>query len=136
MTYRKILQERFAKDSLIALATVDTQGLPWVRTVNALFDKDSFYVITYALSAKMKQIASNPQVAISGDWFTGHGKAYDLGHILLEKNDLLADKLRTAFASWYGNGHINEADANTIILQIKITDGILFHHGKRIEFTV
>lgn len=43
-----------------------------------------------------------------------------------------------AFASWYDNGHINEEDPNTCILCIKLTDGILFSHGKRyeIDFTV
>ena len=36
-----ILNERFQKDSLISLATsVDNQ--PYVRTVNAFFEKDSF----------------------------------------------------------------------------------------------
>ena len=34
----------------------------------------------------------------------------------------------------YGNGHINEDDPNTIILKIRLTDGILFSNGLRYEF--
>lgn len=39
-----------------------------------------------------------------------------------------------AFAAWYDNGHTNEDDPNTIILKMKLTDGILFSNGTRYEF--
>ena len=129
-----ILTERFSKDSLMALATVDEKGMPWVRTIDAIFVEDSFYTITYALSNKVIHINNNPKVAISGEWFSGHGLAENVGHIKLDKNKEIANKLRTAFASWYDNGHTNEEDPNTIILKIKITDGILFKDGTRYEF--
>lgn len=132
--YIEILSERFGKDSLMALATVDEKGVPWVRTIDAIFYEDSFYTITYALSNKMKQIENNATVAISGDWFSGHALAESLGHIKLERNKEMADRLRTAFASWYSNGHTNEDDPNTIILKLKLTDGILFSHGTKYEF--
>ena len=45
----EILTERFSKDSLMALATVDEKGKPWVRTIDAIFYQDSFYTITYGL---------------------------------------------------------------------------------------
>ena len=64
-----ILTDRFGKDSLIALATVE-DGVPHVRTVDAVYIGGAFYVVTYALSGKCKQIAKNPTVAISGEWFT------------------------------------------------------------------
>ena len=130
----EILTERFSKDSLMALATVDETGKPWVRTIDAIFYEDSFYTITYALSNKMKHIEQNPVVAISGDWFSGHAIGENLGHIRLEANEEIAAKLRTAFASWYDNGHTNEEDPNTIILRIRLTDGILFSHGTRYDF--
>ena len=44
-----ILQERFGKDSVIALATIE-DGKPWVRNVNAFYEDGAFYVITYGLS--------------------------------------------------------------------------------------
>ena len=130
-----IIQERFGKDSLIALATVDGD-IPAVRTVNTVYIDGAFYVVTYALSGKMKQIAKNPTVAICGDWFTAHGVGENLGHVLLEENQNIMEKLRTAFSAWYNNGHTNEADPNTCLPKIRLTDGVLFSHGTRydIEF--
>ena len=74
----KLLNERFHKDNIIALATVQ-DNMPYVRNVNGFYEDRSFYVITHALSNKMKQIEKNPYVAISGDWFTAHGKGVNLG---------------------------------------------------------
>lgn len=73
----KVIIERFGKDSLIALATVE-EGVPYVRIVDGYYDNRAFYVLTYALSNKMMQIAQNPVVAISGEWFTAHGTRYDI----------------------------------------------------------
>ncbi len=129
---REVLNERFNKDSLISLAT-SVDNIPYVRTVNAYYEDGVFYVITYALSAKIYQIKQNPTVAISGDWFTAHGEASDLGYILDSKNSALIAKLKVAFSSWYENGHINEADENNHILCIRLTDGILFDHGTRYD---
>jgi len=131
-----IMDERFGHDNLIALATVNGDS-PAVRTVNAYYEDGCFYTVTYALSGKMQQLAKNPKVAICGDWFTASGIGEHLGHILHPENAALADKLRSAFAAWYSNGHTNEADPNTIILRIRLTEGVLFHHGTRydIDFT-
>lgn len=129
---QEIMNERFQKDSLIALATLDGDK-PSVRTVNSYYEDGAFYVITYALSNKMKQIQKNSTVAICGDWFTAHGVGENLGHILDEKNAKIIAKLRAAFAEWYNNGHTNEADPNTCILCIHLTDGILMNHGTRYE---
>ena len=127
-----IMDERFHRDTLIALATTD--GLtPSVRTVNAFYEDGAFYVITHALSGKMGQIAQNPAVALCGDWFTAHGVGENMGHILADENKALAQKLRTAFAGWYGNGHTDESDPNTCILRIRLTDGVLFSHGTRYD---
>lgn len=134
--YEKILGERFSKDSLMALATIDENGNPWVRTIDAIYEKGSFYLITFALSNKMKQINHHPVVGISGEWFSGHGLAENLGHILLESNREMTQKLRIAFASWYESGHINEEDPNTILLRIRLIDGTIFNHGEKIIFTV
>ena len=127
-----ILTERFGKDSLIALATVEN-GIPHVRTVDAVYMDGAFYVVTYALSGKMHQIAKNPVVAVSGEWFTAHGIGESLGHVLLPENRAVMDLLRAAFAAWYDNGHTNEADPNTCLLRIKLTDGVLFSDGIRYD---
>lgn len=133
---QEIMNERFNHDTLIALATMEN-NIPFVRTVNSYYENGAFYVITNARSKKMKQIQKNSTVAICGDWFTAHGKGENLGHILDKKNEEIVGKLRTAFAEWYNNGHTNEADPNTCILCIHLTDGVLLSHGTRysIDFT-
>ena len=129
----KIMIERFGKDTVISLSTVDN-GIPYVRYVNAYYEKGAFYIITYALSAKMKHIEKNSTVAIAGDWFTAHGKGVNLGFFGKEENALIAEKLRKAFAEWIDNGHNNFDDKNTIILCVELTDGLLLSHGIRYEF--
>ena len=129
--FDNILKERFSKDSFISIATVDSCGVPWVRTVDAIYINGAFYTITHNSTNKMKHISNNPVVAICGEWFSGHGKAESLGYIRNEENKDLADNLRAAFAAWYNNGHTNENDINTIILKITITDGIIYKDGKR-----
>lgn len=131
-TTNVILTERFGKDSLIALATVE-EGLPHVRTVDAVYLDGAFYVVTYALSGKMQQIGKNPVVAISGEWFTAHGIGENMGHVLLPENRPVMEILRAAFAAWYGNGHTNEDDPNTCLLKIRLTDGVLFSNGTRYD---
>ena len=129
----KIMIERFGKDSIIALATTD-QGIPYVRNVNAYYEDGAFYIITHALSTKMRHIKTNPTVAIAGDWFTAHGTGINLGYFGKQENQTIAEKLKIAFAEWINNGHNNFEDENTIILCIELTDGLLFSHGTRYEF--
>ena len=128
----KIMIERFGKDTVIALATVN-DDVPYVRSVNAYYENGAFYIITHALSNKMKQIKSNPTVAISGDWFTAHGKGINLGYFRKEENHVIAEKLKKVFAEWIDNGHNNFDDENTIILRIELTSGLLLSHGTRHE---
>ena len=130
--YQEIMNERFHRDTLISLATID-ENTPWVRTVDGYYEEGAFYTVTYALSNKMQQIQKNPQVAICGEWFTAHGIGENMGHILDKKNEEMASKLREAFAEWYNNGHSNEADPNTCILCIHLTDGVLFSNGTRYD---
>lgn len=128
----KIMLERFGRDSLIALATA-ADNIPYVRTVDAYYENRAFYVLTYGLSAKMKQIAENPVVAISGEWFSAHGRGVNMGYFGKPENKAVADKMRTVFSEWIDNGHNNFEDENTIILRIDLTDGVLFSQGTRYE---
>lgn len=129
----KILKDRFEKDSIIALATAVGE-MPYVRNVDAFYADGAFYVLTYGLSGKMKQIEENPIVALAGEWFTGHGKAVNLGYFGKAENADIAQKMREVFAAWIDNGHNNFSDVNTCILCIELTDGVLYAEGKRYEF--
>lgn len=128
----KLMNERFGKDTIIALATVEND-VPSVRYVNAYYENGAFYIITHALSNKMKQMATNPTVAIAGEWFTAHGKSVNLGYFKKKDNYQIAQKLKTAFSEWINNGHNNFDDENTIIIRIELTDGLLLSHGTKYE---
>lgn len=131
-----VLIERFGGDSIIALATAEND-IPYVRSVDAFYENGAFYVLTYALSGKMQQIRKNPVVAVSGEWFTAHGKGVDLGWFGSGENKSIAEKMRVVFSEWIDNGHNDFEDRNTCILRIELTDGVLFSMGKRydIDFT-
>ncbi len=133
---QEIMVERFGKDNVIALATTEN-NIPYVRSINAYYEEKAFYVITYGLSNKMKQIEKNPVVAIAGEWFTAHGKGVNLGYFGKPENAEIAKKLRAAFEAWIDNGHNHFNDENTCILCIKLTEGSLLSNGTRydIDFT-
>ena len=82
----QVMIERFGKDTIISLETTENTT-PYVRYVNAYYENGAFYVITHALSNKMKHIKNNPVVAIAGEWFTAHGNGVSLGY-LREKREL------------------------------------------------
>lgn len=124
----KILIERFGKDSILALATTE-DNIPYVRSVDAYYENGVFYVLTHALSGKMRQLAKNPVCALAGEWFTAHGVGESMGWFRKPENAPVAAALRQVFAEWIDNGHNNLDDPNCIILKIRLTQGVLFSHG-------
>lgn len=132
MESAKIMNERFGRDAIIVLGTLDGD-YPAVRQVNGYYEDGAFYVITYALSNKMKQIEKNPRVSVCGEWFTARGKGINMGYFGNEENKEIAERLRKAFAAWIDNGHNNFNDKNTIILKIELEEGVLFSHGTKYE---
>lgn len=129
---RTILQERFGRDNLIALATTD-RGKPEVRLVNGYYNDSAFFVITHTQSKKMRQIARDPHVAIAREWFTAHGIGENLGWFGQDSNREIAKTLRSVFRDWIDSGHTRFEDRGTCILRIRLTDGILFSHGTRYD---
>ena len=127
-----IMVDRFGKDSIIALATTEDDK-PYVRSVNSFYESGSFYILTHALSNKMLQIAKNPNVAISGEWFTASGKDINLGYFGKKENKIVATKMKRVFSEWIDNGHNDFEDENTCILKIELTNGLLLSHGNRFE---
>lgn len=133
----RIMQERFGKDTLIAIATTDGERM-YNRMVDAYYEDGAFYVSTNTLSNKMRQIERHPCVAVCAvDWFSGHGEGRNLGWVLDPKNARIRAKLREAFA-WYDAAN-DEQDQNCCILELRLTDGMLIkeHHAIRyqIDFT-
>lgn len=127
-----ILMERFGQDSILALAT-SVDNTPYVRNVDAFYDCGAFYILTHGLSGKMQQIARNPAVAISGEWFTAHGVGIHMGSFGSPENAGIAGKMRKVFSSWIDNGHNDLTDENTCILCVRLTEGVLFSNGRRFE---
>jgi len=128
-----IMVERFAKDSLIAIATTDGERLH-NRIVDAYYENGAFYISTYALSNKVKQIETNTEVAVCAvDWFSGHGMGKNLGWVLEPKNAEIREKIRKEFV-WY-DSVTNEQDRNCCFLEIRLTDGMLIkdHHAIRYQ---
>ena len=128
----RIMQERFGGDAVLALSTLEGTT-PYVRFVNVHYENGAFYVITHALSNKLRQIRRNPVVAIAGEWFTAHGHAESLGWFGKNENRAIAEKLKAAFSAWIDNGHSDFADPDTIILRIALTNGVLLSHGVRYD---
>ena len=133
---QRIMTERFGKDTVIALATTENET-PYVRYVNAYYENGAFYILTHALSNKMKHIKDNPVVAIAGEWFTAHGEGVSLGYFGKEDNCAIAERLKKAFAEWIDNGHNDFSNENTCILCVRLSHGVLFSHGTRydLDFT-
>ncbi len=127
-----ILRERFGKDTLLPLATLDGY-FPTVRNVNAYYENGAFYVITNASSGKMKQLAKNASCAVCGDWFSSQAIGVSLGWVKDPENSALFEKLRRAFSSWIDNGHCNFDDRSCIILKLRLTTGVLYSHGVKYE---
>ena len=129
-----LIEEKFGggKDNVISLATIarepgaNGKPRPIVRSVDAYYEDATFYVTTYGLSNKMKQIGENSEVSIAGcmEMFTASGIGENLGWVLDPKNAEIRTKLRAAFAGWYDSAN-NENDQNCCILAIHLTRGTL-----------
>lgn len=126
----KLIAERHTKDELWAIATTDGEKQD-ARFVDGYYEEGAIYTVTYALSTKMKHIEAHPEVAVCTFWTTGHGLGENLGWVRDGKNAEMMEKLRAAFAEWYGNGHVNEEDPNTCILRIRLTDAVVTDHEKK-----
>lgn len=124
----------YGKDIVMALATIDGKKAN-IRNIDAYYKDKCFYVMTYALSSKMKDIESNPSVALCHNLFVAHGEGKNIKNPTEESNKTLRDELRQVFSAFYDQ-HVDEADINTCILKITLTDAIVFanDYKYRIDF--
>lgn len=128
----QVMIERFGKDTIISLETTENTT-PYVRYVNAYYENGAFYVITHALSNKMKHIKITLllQSPASGLQHTGMASVW----VISGKRELCdCREAKKVFAEWIDNGHTDFNDENTIILQVELSDGLLLSHGTRYEF--
>ena len=139
----QLLQEKLGdKDGLICLSTIalepgeDGKCRPASRIVDAYYEEGAFYIVTYATTNKMLQIAQNPAVSVSivVENFTADGIGENLGWVCDEKNEEMMAKLRVIFAAWYAEAN-NDEDPNTCLLRIRLTKGLWNdpHQGLRKE---
>ena len=129
-----ILENKFGnyKDNVLGLATISTElnaggkPRPVVRDVDAFYENGAFYVVTYAKSSKMQEIAQNNEIAIAVnfEWFTASGIGENMGWVKKPENAEMRVKLRKAFEKWYDMAN-NEDDENFCILKLGLTNGII-----------
>lgn len=129
-----VLSELFGKDFTFVLATATGDVLS-ARVVDTYYYNGVFWVVTYSKSNKVKDIESNPNIALCNNFHTFKAKAYNAGHPLKEENKAIREKLIRVFETWYF-AHNNEDDPDMCYVRIEPTSGI-FHKdgvGYRVNF--
>lgn len=121
-----VLNEFYGHDVAMPLATINDDK-PNIRVVNTYYKDACFYIATYSLSNKMKEISENPNVALNHNLFVAHGYGKNLGNPLRPQNKALRDELKKVFYAFYDR-HVDEKDENTCILKVTLTDAIVFAH--------
>ena len=122
-----LMEEMFSRDYQFAMATT-VNDIPSLRFIDTYFENGAFYVVTYANTDKVKEIAVNPNMALcSRKGYSFSGKAYNIGHPLLPENSDIRSKLIKAFKPWYFK-HNNEDD-NICILKIEPKSGFVHKDG-------
>jgi Uncharacterized stress protein (general stress protein 26) len=130
----KVLKELFAKDYQFALAT-SKDNIPSVRFIDTFYDNGAFYIVSYAKSQKVKEIEDNPEISMCNKLYRFSGKAYNIGHPLLEVNQEIREKLIKVFEPWYF-AHNNESDENMCYVKIELKQGFFYKdgHGYKVDF--
>lgn len=128
----QIMHERFGHDRLITIGT-SVHNIPYLRAVNAVYQDGWFYFLTLSTSSKMKQMEKNPVTAVCGEWFNGHGTAFNLGTPLKKENRAVVELLHQSFENWMNDAHISTDSTDIILCGIQMKTGVLYSHGKRYD---
>ncbi|WP_160689199.1 pyridoxamine 5'-phosphate oxidase family protein [Clostridium sp. C2-6-12] len=129
-TYEKslnVLKELFARDYQFALAT-SKDNVPSVRFIDTFYDDGAFYIVSYAKSQKVQEIEENSEISLCNKLYRFSGKAYNIGHPLLEENQGIREKLIKVFEPWYF-AHNNESDENMCFVKIELKQGFFYKDG-------
>ena len=73
----QVMKDLYGKDVVMSLATTNN-GKANIRNVNAYYKDKCFYITTYALSNKIKEITLNPWVALCHNLCVAHGESEDI----------------------------------------------------------
>jgi general stress protein 26 len=122
-----VMAELYEKDTAMVLATVNGNR-PNMRMVNSYYKNGVFYIMTYVLSNKIKDIKENKNVALNHYSFVAHGYGENIGHPLDEKNEKIKEEFKKASVNFYDN-HVNEKDENVCILKIILEDALVFNNN-------
>lgn len=122
----EVMKELYGKDIPMSLATVD-DNRPNIRVVDAYYKDCAFYITTYTLSTKMKEISTNSNIALNHNLFVAHGEGKNIGNPLDASNLEIRNELKLVFSSFYDK-HVNELDKNTCILKVVLSDALVFAH--------
>lgn len=117
----------YGQDVPMTLATAQDNH-PNARVVDVYFTGGAFYATTHLASAKMREIAKNPCVALNHQLFVARGIAEYAGHPLDAGNEALRGALAQAFHKFYSR-HVNERDPGTCILKITPSWALVFADG-------
>lgn len=124
------------KDNLLALATISLTKnefgapRPSVRMVDGYYEEGVFYVSSSSFKNKTLEIQNNSEVSLCGlDLFAAHGIAENLGWVKDDKNAEIRSKMKQYFA-WFDD-HGNEESPDSIVLRIKLTEGVLTDHEQK-----
>jgi hypothetical protein len=88
-----VMKELYGHDVAMPLATLNGNKAN-IRVVNAYYKENAFYITTYGLSNKMKEIDKNPNVALNHNLFVAHGIGKSIGNPLEERNRDLREELK------------------------------------------
>lgn len=132
--HEKALEALFGKDSTFVLATA-ADCVPSARVVDAYYQDGVFWIVTYAETAKVKEIEANPHVALCNNFHSFKGIARNAGHPLREENKAIREKLIQVFEPWYFE-HNNENDEGMCYVEVKLVWGTFHWQGKgwRVNF--
>ncbi len=122
-----IMVELFSKDCVFALATVNGNK-PSVRMIDTYYEDGAFYVVTYARSAKVKELEANEKVALCSQAYRFNGIARNIGHPLAPENSAIRKKLIRVFEPWYFK-HNNEKDEAMCYVKIELQHGFFHKDG-------
>lgn len=126
-TAMAVMVKLFSKDCFFALATA-SGNVPSVRMIDTYYEDGAFYVVTYATSAKVKELEANEQVALCYQAYRFEGAAHNIGHPLVPENSAIREKLIQVFEPWYFK-HNNEKDQAMCYVKIELQHGFFYQDG-------